>query len=158
MRVEIADIASLRERLGQELAVSDWVDVTQDRIDRFAEATEDQQWIHVDPERAARELATRTTIAHGFLTLSLVSALARQALAFPELKMAINYGVNRVRFVTPLPSGSRIRGRFSPVAVEDVDGGLQVTWKVVVEREHGGDKPCCVAEWLVRYHERAAGG
>ena len=158
MSVEIADIASLRERLGQELAVSDWIDVTQDRIDRFAQATEDQQWIHVDPERASRELPTKTTIAHGFLTLSLVSAMARGALAFPALRMAINYGVNRVRFVTPLPSGSRIRGRFSPIAVEDVDGGVQVTWKVVVEREHGGDKPCCVAEWLVRYHERAAGG
>ena len=154
MPIEIRTFASLRGRLGQELAVSDWLDVTQQRIDQFAEATEDRQWIHVDPERAARELPGKTTIAHGFLTLSLVSALMKRAISFPGVRMAINYGVNRVRFVTPVPAGARIRGRFSPLAVEDVDGGLQVTWKVVVEREHGGDKPCCVAEWLVRYHER----
>jgi acyl dehydratase len=98
----------------------------------------------------------KTTIAHGFLTLSLVSPLARRAMAFPGLRMAINYGVNRVRFVSPVPVGSRIRGRFSPIAVLRVAGGaVQVAWKVVVERE-GGDKPCCVAEWLVRYHERVA--
>jgi acyl dehydratase len=149
--IEITSLASLRESLGRELAVSDWIDVTQERIDRFASATEDRQWIHVDAERAARELPSKTTIAHGFLTLSMVSALARSALTFPGLRMAINYGVNRVRFVTPLPAGSRIRGRFAPVSVEDVEGGLQVTWKVVVEREGGGEKPCCVAEWLVRY-------
>ena len=95
--LEIKTIASLRDSLGQELAVSDWIDVTQERIDRFAEATEDGQWIHVDAERAARELPSKTTIAHGFLTLSLVSALARDALSFPGLRMAINYGVNRVR-------------------------------------------------------------
>ncbi len=154
--IDITSIASLRERLGQELAVSDWLDVTQERIDRFAEATEDRQWIHVDAARAARELPSKTTIAHGFLTLSLVSAMARSALAFPGLRMAINYGVNRVRFVTPVPAGSRIRGRFAPLAVEDVEGGLQVAWKVVVERENGEDKPCCVAEWLVRYYERAS--
>jgi acyl dehydratase len=152
--VELASVASLRNRIGQELAVSDWLDVTQERIDQFAHATEDRQWIHVDPERAARELPARTTIAHGFLTLALVSALARRAFALPGLRMAINYGVNRVRFVSPLPAGSRIRGRFSPIAVEDVDDAVQVTWKVVVEREHGGEKPACVAEWLVRYFER----
>ena len=155
MPLEIPSFAFLRDRLGQELSVSDWLELTQQRIDGFAEATEDRQWIHVDPARAARELPSKGTIAHGFLTLSLLSALMKRAIAFPGLHMAINYGVNRVRFVTPVPAGSRIRGRFSPVAVEDVDGGVQVTWKVVVEREHGGDKPCCVAEWLVRYHERA---
>jgi acyl dehydratase len=149
-------VVSLRDCLGQEVAVSDWLDVTQERIDQFAAATEDRQWIHVDPVRAARELPLKTTIAHGFLTLSLVSALARRAMSFPGLHMAVNYGVNRVRFVSPLPVGSRIRGRFSPIAVLCVaGGGVQVAWKVVVERE-GGDKPCCVAEWLVRYHERAA--
>jgi acyl dehydratase len=149
-------VLSLRDRLGQEVAVSDWLDVTQERIDQFAAATEDRQWIHVDPVRAARELPFKTTIAHGFLTLSLVSPLARRAMAFPGLRMAINYGVNRVRFVSPVPVGSRIRGRFSPIAVLRVAGGaVQVAWKVVVERE-GGDKPCCVAEWLVRYHERVA--
>jgi acyl dehydratase len=155
MPIDIPSLASLRERLGEELAVSDWLEVTQQRIDAFAEATLDRQWIHVDPERARRELPSGGTIAHGFLTLSLVSALARSALSLPGLKLALNYGVNRVRFVTPLPAGSRIRGRFSPLAVEDVDGGgVQVAWKVVVERERGGEKPCCVAEWLVRYFER----
>src|SRR5438093_6350146 len=99
MPIEIASLFGLRERLGQELAVSGWLEVTQQRIDQFAEATGDRQWIHVDPERAARELPGRTTIAHGFLTLSLLSALAKSALAFPKLRVAINYGVNRVRFV-----------------------------------------------------------
>jgi acyl dehydratase len=154
MPIEIQDVACLRARLGQELATSDWLEVTQQRISAFAEATEDRQWIHVDPERAQRELPGGTTIAHGFLTLSLVSALIKSAVAVPALKMAINYGVNRVRFVSPLPAGARIRGRFSPVAVEHVEGGVQVTWKVVVERENGGEKPVCVAEWLVRYFER----
>lgn len=154
MPIEIQKLADLRERLGQELAVSEWQQVTQQRISAFAEATLDRQWIHVDPERARRELPGATTIAHGFLTLSLVSWLVKSALAFPSLRMAINYGVNRVRFVTPLPAGSRIRGRFTPVALEDVDGGVQVTWKVVVEREDGGEKPVCVAEWLVRYFDR----
>lgn len=153
--LEITRIASLRDRLGQEVAVSDWLDVTQERIEQFANATEDRQWIHVDPERAARELPGKTTIAHGFLMLSLVSALARRAMSFPRVTMAINYGVNRVRFVSTVTAGSRVRGHFTPLAAEDVDGGVQVTWEVVVEREHGGDKPCCVAEWLVRYHERA---
>jgi acyl dehydratase len=154
MPIEIRELASLRERLGQQLATSDWLEVTQQRISAFAEATEDRQWIHVDPERAQHELAGGTTIAHGFLTLSLVSALMKSTLAFPALKMAINYGVNRVRFVSPLPAGSRIRGHFAPLAVEDVPGGVQVTWKVVIERENGGEKPVCVAEWLVRYFER----
>jgi acyl dehydratase len=149
-------VVSLRDCLGQEVAVSDWLDVTQERIDQFAAATEDRQWIHVDPVRAARELPLQTTIAHGFLTLSLVSALARRAMSFPGLHMAVNYGLNRVRFVSPVPVGSRIRGRFSPIAVLSVaDGGVQVAWKVMVERD-GGDKPCCVAEWLVRYYERAS--
>lgn len=136
--------------------MSDWLDVTQERIDQFANATEDRQWIHIDPPRAARELPSKGTIAHGFLTLSLLSALARRAMSISSVTMAINYGVNRVRFVSPVPAGARIRGRFSPIAVRDVaGGGMQVTWRVVVERE-AGDKPCCVAEWLVRYHERAA--
>ena len=152
----LESVATLRDRLGQEVAVSEWLDVTQSRIDLFADATGDRQWIHVDPDRAARELPEKTTIAHGFLTLSLVSALIRSALSFPNLRMAINYGVNRVRFVSPVPAGSRIRGHFAPLEVKDVPGGLQVTWKVGVERE-GHDKPCCVAEWLVRYHERPAG-
>jgi acyl dehydratase len=150
--VEMGDPAALRGRIGQEIAVSDWVDMSQHRIDQFAETTEDRQWIHVDAARAATESPFGATIAHGFLTLSLISVLARTAVSFPGLRLAINYGLNRVRFVSPVRSGSRIRGRFSPLAVEDVsDGGVQVTWEVTVERD-GGDKPACVVEWLVRYY------
>jgi acyl dehydratase len=150
--VDIGDPAALRGRIGREIAVSDWVDMPQHRIDQFAETTEDRQWIHVDTARAATESPFGATIAHGFLTLSLISVLARTAVSFPGLRLAINYGLNRVRFVSPVRSGSRIRGRFSPLAVEDVsDGGVQVTWGVTVERD-GGDKPACVVEWLVRYY------
>jgi acyl dehydratase len=150
--VDIGDPAALRGRIGREIAVSDWVDMPQQRIDQFAETTEDRQWIHVDTARAATESPFGATIAHGFLTLSLISVLARTAVSFPGLRLAINYGLNRVRFVSPVRSGSRIRGRFSPLAVEDVsDGGVQVTWGVTVERD-GGDKPACVVEWLVRYY------
>jgi acyl dehydratase len=144
------DLQRLRGHLGEELAVSDWIEVTQARIDQFAAATGDRQWIHVDPERAALESPFETTIAHGFLTLSLVSALARSAIS-TRARMAINYGVNRVRFITPVPAGSRLRGRFVPKLVEEEKGALQVTWSVTLERE-GQTRPCCVAEWLVRYH------
>ena len=147
---------SLRDLVGVELGPTGWQEVAQERIDAFAGATDDPQWIHTDPVRAA-EGPYGTTIAHGFLTLSLCVPMLYEVL--PQAgALVVNYGVDRVRFPAPVPAGSRIRGRFSPIAVEDVDGGVQVTWKVVVEREHGGDKPCCVAEWLVRYHERAAGG
>ena len=149
--IDIADIGALGDKLGEETAVGDWVDVTQARIDQFADATGDQQWIHVDRTRAAVESPFRTTIAHGFLTLSLVSALMRQAMTFTGVRLAINYGVNRVRFMSPVPAGSRVRGRFTPIAVEAMDDCRQVTWRVTVERE-GAEKPCCVAEWLVRYY------
>jgi acyl dehydratase len=149
--IDVADVASLGERIGQEIAVSDWIEVTQGRIDRFAEATEDRQWIHVDPARAADESPFKATIAHGFLTLSLVSALLRQAVTFSRTRMAINYGLNRVRFMSPVPAGSRIRGRFAPIAVDHADGAVQVTWRVTVERDRS-EKPCGIAEWLVRYY------
>jgi acyl dehydratase len=145
------DIRTITDRVGQEIAVSDWLAVTQERIDLFAEATGDRQWIHVDQARAAAESPFKTTIAHGFLTLSLLSPLIRESIRFTGLRMAINYGANRVRFVSPVPSGARIRARITPSAAEDVAGGIQVTWKVTIEREHG-DKPACVAEWLVRYY------
>ncbi len=145
------NVTTIRDRLGKELAVSEWCEITQQRIDEFANATGDRQWIHVDPARAAVESPFKTTIAHGFLTLSLVSDLMRKAIQFTGLRMAINYGVNKVRFVSPVPAGSRVRGRFTPTTVEDVGGGLQVTWQATVERE-GGDKPSCVAEWIVRYY------
>jgi acyl dehydratase len=149
--IAIPAVGALRDRLGQELAISDWIDVPQASIDAFAEATEDRQWIHIDAARAAADSPFKTTIAHGFLTLSLLSPLARSAMTFSGARMAINYGLNRVRFVSPLPAGSRIRGRFTPIAIEEVGGGVQVTWSVSVEREHG-DKPCLVAEWLMRYY------
>jgi acyl dehydratase len=149
--VDINDVRALRDRIGEEIAVGDWFEVTQARIDQFAAATGDAQWIHVDPARAAAESPFKTTIAHGFLTLSLLSSLIRDAMTFHGLRMAINYGMNRMRFVAPVPAGSRIRARFVPASVEDASGSVQVTWQVTIEREHS-DKPCCVAEWIVRYY------
>jgi acyl dehydratase len=149
---EIESVARLVEQVGQEIAVSEWLEVTQERINQFAEATEDRQWIHIDPERAVRESPYKGTIAHGFLTLSLLSALAQRAMSVGGVRMGINYGLNRVRFISPVPAGARIRGRFTLTGVEMIQGGAQATWNVTVERE-GGDKPCCVAEWLVRYLE-----
>ena len=144
------DFATLSNQIGQEIAVSPWLDVTQERINAFAEATDDRQWIHVDSARAAAESPFKSTIAHGFLTLSLVSVLLRTAMTV-TVKMAINYGLNRVRFVSAVPVGSRIRGHFTPGSVEQVVGGVQVTWTISIERE-GQDKPACVAEWIVRYY------
>jgi acyl dehydratase len=145
------DVRTIKDRVGEEIAVSDWLEVTQARIEQFADATGDRQWIHVDQARAAVESPFKTTIAHGFLTLSLLSPLIRESIRFTGLRMAINYGTNRVRFVSPVPSGARIRARITPSAVETVAGGFQVAWQVTIEREHG-DKPACVAEWLVRYY------
>ena len=145
------DVRTLSNRAGQEIAVSDWLEVTQARIDQFADATGDHQWIHVDPARAAAELPSKTTIAHGFLTLSLLSTLIRESIRFTGLRMAINYGLNKVRFVSPVPSGSRIRARITLQSVEEVSGGVQATWHVAIEGE-GGDKPACVADWIVRYY------
>ena len=149
---QIENVAALANYAGKEAGVSDWLEVSQERIDQFAEATEDRQWIHIDPERAARDSPYKTTIAHGFLTLSLLSVLARHAIAVGGVRMGINYGLNRVRFVSPVPAGARIRGRFTLATVEQIKGGVQTTWNVTVECE-GSDKPCCVAEWLVRYYD-----
>jgi acyl dehydratase len=152
LAADIGSFAALKERLGEEIAVSDWLEVTQERINTFAAATDDDQWIHVDPQRAAAS-PLKTTIAHGFLTLSLVSVLLRSTITFPPQRMAINYGLNRVRFITPVPAGARIRARIAPTAIGDVDveGGTQVTWNVTLERE-GAEKPCAVVEWIVRYY------
>lgn len=148
---QIESIKELPGLAGREVALSDWLEVSQSRINQFAEATEDRQWIHTEPERAARESPFKTTIAHGFLTLSLLSELMKRAVEVSGLRMGINYGLNRVRFVSPVPAGARIRGRFTLAEVEEISGGVEATWKVTVERE-GSDKPCCVAEWLVRYY------
>ena len=149
---QIESIAQLADYVGREVAVSDWLEVTQERINQFAESTEDRQWIHVDPDRAARESPFKETIAHGFLTLSLLSELGKRAMSVGGVRMGLNYGLNRVRFVSPVPAGSRIHGRFTLATVGEIKGGVQATWSVTVERE-GGEKPCCVAEWLVRYYE-----
>jgi acyl dehydratase len=143
-------IPELEARVGSEVAVSPWVAVEQERIDLFAQATDDHQWIHVDPERA-RKGPFGTTIAHGFLTLSLVPRLMHEAIDVGGVRMSVNYGLNRLRFTAPLPSGSRVRGRFTLAKLEKIDGGVQLTWNVTVERE-GGERPCLVAEWLVRHY------
>jgi len=149
--VEIDNVQSLRDHLGREIGVSDWFEVTQERIGEFAEATSDRQWIHVDPARAAIESPFKTTVAHGFLTLSLLSRLLRDTVRIGGLRTAVNYGLNRVRFMAPVPSGSRVRGRFTPTTVEEARDSVQVTWSAIVEREHE-EKPCCVAEWIIRYY------
>ena len=145
------DLTTLDQRIGQEIAVSEWLEVTQARIDQFADATGDHQWIHVDPSRAIVDSPFKSTIAHGFLTLSLLSPLIRETMRFSGQRMAVNYGLNRVRFVSPVPSGARIRARITPAAVERASGGLQITWQVTIERE-GATKPACAAEWIVRYY------
>ncbi len=149
----VVDLAQLGEMVGQEVATSDWLLVTQDRIDAFADATSDHQWIHVDAARATAETPFGTTIAHGFLTLSLVSALMRDAITVEGLRMTLNYGLNRVRFVSPVPSGSRLRARIALGKVEDLGGSTQATWNVTIERD-GSEKPAVVAEWIVRYYSR----
>lgn len=149
---EIENIATLANYTGKEVGISDWFQVTQERIDQFAEASEDRQWIHIDRERAARESFYQTTIAHGFLTLSLLSVLARMAISIGGVRVGLNYGLNRVRFVSPVPANARIRGRFTLATIKEIEGGVQSTWNVTVECE-GSDKPACVAEWLVRYYE-----
>ena len=145
------DVRTIGSRVGEEIAVSDWLEVTQARINQFADATGDHQWIHVDPLRAARESPFKSTIAHGFLTLSLLSTLIREAIQPTGVRMAINYGLNRVRFVSPVPAGSRIRARITLQAVDEVSGSFQLTWQATIERE-GGDKPACAADWIVRYY------
>ena len=133
---------------GDEFGPSSWVEVSQSRIDAFAEATGDHQWIHVDRERAAAG-PFGTTIAHGYLTLSLLSAMSFEVVPAAEGGMAVNYGLNRVRFPAPVPAGSRVRATFRVDAVDDFDGGSQVTMMATVERE-GGSKPVCVAELVFR--------
>ena len=142
-------MSELRDLIGKELEPSEWLVVTQERIDAFAEATGDHQWIHVDPVRAA-EGPFGTTIAHGFLTLSLCAPLLAKALAgLTSSGMSINYGTNKVRFPAPVPVGSRIRARVTVASVEDVPGAEQMVAVTTIEREDG-DKPVCVAELVIR--------
>jgi acyl dehydratase len=144
-------LRELESRVGEEVGVSPWVAMPQERIDLFARATEDFQWIHVDPARA-KDSPFGGTIAHGFLTLSMVPKLVESTFEFSDRKMGVNYGLNRVRFTAPVPAGSNIRGRFRLAKYEKLeDGGVQTTWSVTVERE-GGDKPVMVAETVSRHY------
>ena len=150
--VKIASIESLYGSVGRELATSDWLAITQERISAFAEATSDRQWIHLDRERAEKESPYGTTIAHGFLTLSLLSSLMQDAMQFEQGgRRAINYGLNRVRFPSAVRAGSRIRGRFALAAFKDLGEAVELVLSVTVECE-GSDKPACIAEWVVRHY------
>jgi len=146
---EIASLEELKKLVGQEVVVSDWVEITQERVNLFAEATGDHQWIHLDVERSRKESPYGGTIAHGYLTLSLLPLFMGSSVRMLDVKMSVNYGLNKVRFPAPVPVGSRIRGRISLLAVEDIPGGAQMIWNVTMERE-GGEKPVCVAETISR--------
>ena len=146
--IVVPTLSSLQQRIGEELAVGDWLTVDQATIDKFADATGDHQWIHVDKERAAKG-PFGTTVAHGYLTLSLLPKLAESALQVDDVRMGVNYGLNRVRFPAPVPSGSRIRAHLKLLAYEPIDGGAQLVMQVTMERE-GSDKPVCVAETVSR--------
>ena len=137
--------------VGKEIGVSSWHLLDQARINVYADVIEDHQFIHVDPERARRETEFGTTIAHGFLTLSMLPKLSESTFEFSDRKMGVNYGLNKVRFTAPVPAGAKIRGRFTLTKYEKIEGnGVQTTWNTVIERE-GGDKPVCVAESIGRH-------
>jgi len=145
-------IEQLKSQVGEEVGASDWVVIDQSKIDAFAHVTGDHQWIHTEPQRARADSRYGRTIAHGFLTLSLLSRLSYEAIEISgAFRMRINYGLNRVRFPAPVLEGSRIRARFGVLSVEDVEGGHQVVWLVTMEVE-GSGKPALVAEWVIRYY------
>ena len=143
-------IRDLEARVGEEIAVSPWVDMPQERIDLFAKATEDFQWIHVDRERA-KQSDFGTTIAHGYLTLSMLPKLIESTFEFSDRKLGVNYGLNKVRFTSPVPAGAKIRGRFTLSKYERLEGGVQTTWSVIIERQ-GEVKPAMVAETISRHY------
>ena len=149
----LASLDDLKDLLNQEVAVTDWFTMTQERVQQFADATLDHQWIHVDVERAKKESPFKTPIAHGFLTLSLLAHFMEEAVAIQQkFSLAVNYGMNKMRFVSPVKVGSRIRARFVLAAVKDVEpNGVEAQYNATIEVE-GGDRPACVAEWLVRYY------
>jgi acyl dehydratase len=146
---EFKNLAELRPLLGQEIAVSEWVKVDQNRINLFAEATGDHQWIHLDAERSAKG-PFGTTIAHGFLTLSMIPIFMAQAIKMQDVKMGVNYGLNKVRFTSPVPVDSELRARFKLLNIEDIaNNGAQMSWEVTIERK-GSEKPVCIAESISR--------
>lgn len=147
----IESVDGIKDLVGKEIGTSDWLLVAQERINGFAEATGDRQWIHVDAERARRESPFGRTIAHGFLTLSLLSQLMQQTIQIRAgSRLAVNYGLNRVRFPAPVREGSRIRGRFTLAGFKDLGDSYEAIFGCSVECE-GSEKPACVAEWIVRY-------
>lgn len=149
--LSVRDVAQLRALVGGAPLVSAWIDVTEESVRRFADATGDHQWIHVDTARARRESPFGGPIAHGFLTLSLIPVLLGETLEIRQ-RMGVNYGLNRVRFTSPVPVGARVRARFEVREVTDAgDGGVQVLWNVNLERD-GGDRPACVAEFITRHY------
>jgi acyl dehydratase len=145
-----ASVEELRAAVGEELGTTDWLEIDQPRIDQFAEATGDHQWIHVDPEKAAKG-PFGTTIAHGYLTLSLIPSLTPQLMRVEGVRMGVNYGVNKVRFPAPVPVGSRLRATGRIVEVSEAGGGVQLVTAITIERE-GGEKPVCVAETVARFY------
>lgn len=147
-----SSLDALRPLTGQEIAVTDWILIDQARINQFAQATGDHQWIHTDPERAARESPFGTTVAHGFLTLSLIAEFLQSSIACHGVRMGLNYGLNKVRFTSPVTVDSQVRGRATLLTIEDLpDQAVQMTWSVIVEIE-GKTKPACVAELLSRWY------
>ena len=147
----LESLQSLKDYVGREIATTDWLLVTQDRIRQFAEATGDRQWIHVDPERARRESPYGAAIAHGFLTLSLLSHFMREAIQLPgNVRQTINYGLNRVRFPAPVRAGEKIRARVRLKSCRELPDSVQAVFDITIETE-GAEKPCCVAEWILRY-------
>jgi acyl dehydratase len=147
----LSSAEDIRALVGQPPRVSDWVEIDQASVDRFAVATGDHQWIHVDPERAKRESPFGGPIAHGFLTLSLIPALLVETIRF-EQRMGVNYGLNRVRFTAPVPVGSKLRANFAVASVSDVDAdGVQIVWSVTLERQ-GSERPACIAEFITRHY------
>ena len=147
--LEVTSAAQLGELVRTEVAVSPWMDISQQRVNGFADATSDHQWIHVDPVRCERESPFGVPVAHGFLTLSLLPAMFESAIAMTGFRMVLNYGLNKVRFPAPVPVGSRLRARLVLQAVDTIAGGTQLVWDVTVERE-GAAKPVCAAEFVMR--------
>ena len=150
--LKLESLQSLEDLVGREIATTGWLRVTQERISKFAEATGDRQWIHIDPERAQRESPYGATIAHGFLTLSLLSHFMREAIQLPgSVKRTINYGLNRVRFPAPVRAGEKVRARVRLQSCRELPGSTEAIFDITVEAE-GGEKPCCVAEWILRFY------
>jgi acyl dehydratase len=143
------NLTDLPKRIGDELAISDWLLVTQERINQFADATGDHQWIHIDAERCSRESPFKSTIAHGFLTLSLLPYFKDQCIAYESVKMGVNYGTNRVRFMSPVKVNSKLRARFKLLECEAIQGGVQTVFEATIEID-GHGKPACVAELVTR--------